>query len=717
MKNLKFITYLLITLVLVSGCEKESEPEIQETIEPSKVISVLLGSIEGFTGPCAKKFDFEGEIKVDGPITVKYVWLRSDGALATENTITFEEAGTKTVSTSWTLGESGNSYEDYWQQLKIVSPKEMVSNKSEFDLHCDEEALSISATTTVVGSNEFNGECPKKFDFEAAIDVEEPTTISYTWLRSDGATAPEVTLEFEEAGSKTVTTSWTLGENGNSYEDYWQQLKIITPQEILSNKAEFDLHCADETVSISATANVVGEDSFTGECPKKFDFEAEIEADGPVTVKYTWLRSDGGNAPEYTVEFEEAGTKTITTSWTLGGDGNSYEDYWQQLKIIAPQTILSNKAEFDLHCEDETVTITATANVVGENNFTGECPKKFDFEGEIEADGPMTVKYTWLRSDGATSPEHTIEFNEAGTKIVTKSWTLGASGNAYEGYWQQLKIIAPEEILSNKAEFDLHCDVETVSITASANVVGENNYTGECPKKLDFNAEIEADGSVTVKYTWLRSDGATSPEYTIEFNEAGTKTVSTSWTLGGGDNSYEGYWQQLKIISPQEILSNKAFFDLTCEVEISEDCLSFDYNNLLVEKVGDNWRITNGVSSMMIFRSLAKAQLAVNIMKHYKMTSHCFAIRPNPGLEYLTVQNELPSGSYTGEDCISINPNNLTIRKNNATSYSILDGNTIPFSAKSLEEAQKIVALVEKYQPNYTCYVERPNPGMVYLRK
>ena len=579
MKNLKITIYILAALITMISCNKDDGPEIAtipevttpEVTTPevaAKVTSATLGSVDGFEGPCAKTFDFEGEIIVDGSMTVKYTWLRSDGATSPEESLEFEAAGTKTVSTAWTLGGSGGSYEGNWQQLKIISPNEMLSNKAEFDLLCDEETIAITATTTVAGEDDFTGECPKKFDFESEIEVSGPTTIKYTWLRSDGATSPEVTLEFEEAGTKTVNKSWTLGASGGSYEGYWQQIKIIAPHEMLSNKAEFDLHCDEDIVAITATASVMGEDNFTGECPKKFDFEGVIEASGPTTVKYTWIRSDGATSPQLTLEFEEAGSKTVTKSWTLGASGNSYEGYWHRLKVIAPTQVLSNKAEFDLHCDEEIVAITASASVLGEDNFTGECPKKFDFEGVIEASGPTTVKYTWIRSDGATSPQLTLEFEEAGSKTVTKSWTLGASGNSYEGYWHRLKVIAPTQVLSNKAEFDLHCDEEIVAITASASVLGEDNFTGECPKKFDFEGVIEASGPATVRYTWLRSDGGTSPVITLEFEGAGTKTVTKSWTLGASGSSYEGYWQRLKVIAPTQVLSNKAEFDLHCDEEI-----------------------------------------------------------------------------------------------------------------------------------------------------
>ena len=122
--------------MVITSCTKDIDTIMTEETEGLSTITLVkLSAIDGFSGPCAKKFDFEGEIKADGPMTVTYTWLRSDGTTAPETTMEFVEAGTKTVTTSWTLGESGNSYEGYWQQLKVLSPKVMLSNKSEFDLH------------------------------------------------------------------------------------------------------------------------------------------------------------------------------------------------------------------------------------------------------------------------------------------------------------------------------------------------------------------------------------------------------------------------------------------------------------------------------------------------------------------------------------------------------------------------------------------------------
>jgi hypothetical protein len=48
---------------------------------------------------------------------------------------------------------------------------------------------------------------------------------------------------------------------------------------------------------------------------------------------------------------------------------------------------------------------------------------------------------------------------------------------------------------------------------------------------IQFSGSITVKGKGTVKYTFVRSDGATGPVYTLDFDGDGTKAVDTTWTL------------------------------------------------------------------------------------------------------------------------------------------------------------------------------------------
>jgi len=91
-------------------------------------------------------------------------------------------------------------------------------------------------------------------------------------------------------------------------------------------------------------------------------------------------------------------------------------------------------------------------------------------------------------------------------------------------------------------------------------------YVGTCPGVITFKAKMQANAAGRVKYTWIRSDGATGPVEYIDFVEPGVLHVETTWTLGDVSilPRYEG-WEQIKILSPAEMVSNKATFTLKCK--------------------------------------------------------------------------------------------------------------------------------------------------------
>ena len=99
--------------------------------------------------------------------------------------------------------------------------------------------------------------------------------------------------------------------------------------------------------------------------------------------------------------------------------------------------------------------------------------------------------------------------------------------------------------------------VVSVSLTASPEV-----YDGLCPATITFSGNITVKGKGPVKYTFLRSDGASAPVYTLDFDSDGTKLVDTTWTLGLP--TFDG-WQSIKILSPSEMESNRAWFKGSCQ--------------------------------------------------------------------------------------------------------------------------------------------------------
>ncbi len=81
------------------------------------------------------------------------------------------------------------------------------------------------------------------------------------------------------------------------------------------------------------------------------------------------------------------------------------------------------------------------------------CPTTFTAYGEIETDGPGVVRYQWERSDGGLAPVEQITFSSAGVQTVQDTWELGVDGD----YWLRLHILAPNDLVSDNAAFQLTC--------------------------------------------------------------------------------------------------------------------------------------------------------------------------------------------------------------------------------------------------------------------
>ena len=98
-----------------------------------------------------------------------------------------------------------------------------------------ETSVSPSGTTHSCSATTFN--------FSAKIYTNAATTITYTWVRSDGATSSSQTLTFSDAGMQTVTTSWTLTRSSGTQFTGWERIHVTAPNDALSNTADFTLAC------------------------------------------------------------------------------------------------------------------------------------------------------------------------------------------------------------------------------------------------------------------------------------------------------------------------------------------------------------------------------------------------------------------------------------------------------------------------------------------
>ncbi|MGB1241005.1 MAG: DUF7452 domain-containing protein [Chitinophagales bacterium] len=89
--------------------------------------------------------------------------------------------------------------------------------------------------------------------------------------------------------------------------------------------------------------------SVTGKCTQVIKFKGSISFNAKGTVKYRFIRSDGGTGRTESVYFAAAGTKVVSTEWHLG---KSYSG-WEAIEILSHNRIKSNKANFTLKCTND----------------------------------------------------------------------------------------------------------------------------------------------------------------------------------------------------------------------------------------------------------------------------------------------------------------------------------------------------------------------------
>jgi hypothetical protein len=215
------------------------------------------------------------------------------------------------------------------------------------------------------------------------------------------------------------------------------------------------------TPTITASVSAVN-GTYTGPCPPPSDattYQAVISvSSGPTTVHLRWTTSNGGDTDpsEQTLSFPVTGPQqqTVTHNESFYLPGQTVTD-WIAVDLISPVSAQSNHATFTLTCQ---TTLTATASATAAPPaYTGSiCPHTFTFTGTINVPaGPVTVRYQWIRSDGATAPEQTVQFTGTGPQqqTVTTTWTLSANGTN----WQAVQILSPNATQSNHATFTLTC--------------------------------------------------------------------------------------------------------------------------------------------------------------------------------------------------------------------------------------------------------------------
>lgn len=148
----------------------------------------------------------------------------------------------------------------------------------------------------------------------------------------------------------------------------------------------------------------------------------------------------------------------------------------------------------------------------------------------------------------------------------------------------------------------------------------------------------------------------------------------------------------------------------------AEDCVSLNPNNVRVTGGGSLWTVADGSHLAFSAPTRSEAIQIVAVIKKYGINQSCFVGRPDPSFRYLLKSGTAPTGPMVGEDCIGFNPSNLSI-KPFGSGFRMEEGSQAMFVFPNLSEAASSLWVVAKYGVTQSCFVGRPNPSLVYLRK
>lgn len=275
--------WAMITIIMVIGTSQGTWAAVtRATLSPAQKV---------YSGDCPGKIVFNGTITVNAPGTVSYVFTRSDGATDTRiKKLLFRAAGSKPVSTTWTLG--GATLPNYkgWQAIKILSPNPLNSRHAEFEVHCDPPANSAKAAHGntdwhIDTANEFlfckdmagsttTANCAPASWTKNHIHVGLTNTAAYyndkarvaTGNDTDSGNGIDKPMLFFYAGHGNPTTWNTLGDNGH-------QTNVLLGNILGNGQLRYFWQCSCETFAHGPRVCSGGDCDYSE--PQNFDGSAD----------------------------------------------------------------------------------------------------------------------------------------------------------------------------------------------------------------------------------------------------------------------------------------------------------------------------------------------------------------------------------------------------------------------------------------------------------
>lgn len=191
------------------------------------VTSVVFSSSDAVkTDTCPQTFDYSAAITTNKAGTVTYHWEFSDGSSSSDQTLTFNSAGTQTVSGTWDIGTTGA----YWVKLYINEPNHQLFGTLDLSMTCT-PAFAVTGVTFPAPTAAYTAlTCsPLALPYQIDVAANGAGTVTYTITFSDSTSIDNGSLPFSSAGTQSITGTWDIGSLAAGDHTYWFNIYIDNP--------------------------------------------------------------------------------------------------------------------------------------------------------------------------------------------------------------------------------------------------------------------------------------------------------------------------------------------------------------------------------------------------------------------------------------------------------------------------------------------------------
>ena len=171
------------------------------------------------------RFVFTEGSQMGGPTSVSLPKVVAPGEMVTISLSLTAPAANGLYSGIWRFKSgSGEIFGNYWAKIFVGPPP---------------AAFAVTSVNVSAEHSTIEGVCPQSFHLGAGITTNSPGNVSFWFTHSDGSISAASTINFAAAGTKFVSSSWSVGTSG----DYWAKVYIDNPNHQLMGQVNLHMTC------------------------------------------------------------------------------------------------------------------------------------------------------------------------------------------------------------------------------------------------------------------------------------------------------------------------------------------------------------------------------------------------------------------------------------------------------------------------------------------